>query len=863
MKKILFFALSLLSVVAFSQAPQFLNYQGIARDASNNIITSNIGIKFEILQGSSSGTLVYEETNTIIPSAAGVFTAAIGGGSLVVGTFSGINWANGPYFITVSIDPAGGTSYSTVGTSQLLSVPYALYAQTSGSSQTFIAGNGITINSGTITNAAPNQTVNISGPGVLGAYPNFTVTSTPATTVTAGNSNITVSGASPSYTISSVPSLSLSGAQLSISNGNTVNLPTGTTYTNGSGIALTSGTIITNTAPDQTVTIANGTNVNVTGVYPNFVVNSTPSLSIAGNTLSITGGTSVVLPGPPVLTPSTGISILGGTITNTAPNQTVTVTGPSVTGSYPTYNVAAQTTSVTAGNSNITVSGSAPNLTVASSPTLTVAGNNLSISNGNTVPLPSYSAGAGLALSGASPNFTLSTSTTGTNVAWNTLGNAGTIATSNFIGTTDNIPLNFRVNNQKAGRIDHLLSNAFYGYQAGNANTSGVFNTAFGNQALLSNNTGSNNAAIGTNALYFNTSGINNTATGYQPLYSNTSGGNNTANGYQALYTNSTGNNNTALGAFAGKNTTGTGNVFLGYSAGAATNSSDKLYIANSNAAIPLIYGDFSTGYVGLGTNTPGAMLDLVSSSFNLLNLGTTAGNSNINIDAFPTGAGVLQLRVPTANGISFVTNNIGRMWIDAGGNIGIGTTNPTGKLEVAGSVVVPTSSSYRYATPKTKHLKIGAAEMTSASSASYSARIDDGFSSATINGLNSMWASGGAPGNPAYFIAPVHLPDSALIVGLNALVIKNGGSLQSVVELWRTDGAGYLSNSAQLIATSATSFSGGIVQSISAGSVNPSFRVVDNATFFYFIRYIGEQNNQSLRFTMADVTYQILRSEY
>ncbi len=140
MKKNIIVTLILLSATVFSQAPDYLNYQGVARDASNNIITSTIGLKFEILQGSASGLLIYDEINTSLPSSAGIFTAAIGSGAASTGTFSAINWATGPYFIRVSIDPAGGTSFSTVGTSQLLSVPYALYAKTAGSGSSLPTG---------------------------------------------------------------------------------------------------------------------------------------------------------------------------------------------------------------------------------------------------------------------------------------------------------------------------------------------------------------------------------------------------------------------------------------------------------------------------------------------------------------------------------------------------------------------------------------------------------------------------------------------------------------------------------------------------------------------------------------------------
>ena len=70
MKKLLLFSLIFVSGITFSQAPQFLNYQAVARDVGGTIITSPIGIKFEILQGSASGTLVYEETDNITPSSA-------------------------------------------------------------------------------------------------------------------------------------------------------------------------------------------------------------------------------------------------------------------------------------------------------------------------------------------------------------------------------------------------------------------------------------------------------------------------------------------------------------------------------------------------------------------------------------------------------------------------------------------------------------------------------------------------------------------------------------------------------------------------------------------------------------------------
>ncbi|HRD40792.1 MAG TPA: hypothetical protein PLC65_19340, partial [Bacteroidia bacterium] len=167
-----------ISFLVKSQAPQSINYQAIARDAGGNIVTTSIGIKFQIYQGSVGGTLVYEETNTATPSSAGIFNIGIGLGVPVVGNFSTIAWGSGPYFLQVNIDPAGGTSYSTVGSAQLVSVPYALFAEKAGNATNYSAGNGISISSGSITNSAPDQTVTLNAAGITtvsGTYPTYTV----------------------------------------------------------------------------------------------------------------------------------------------------------------------------------------------------------------------------------------------------------------------------------------------------------------------------------------------------------------------------------------------------------------------------------------------------------------------------------------------------------------------------------------------------------------------------------------------------------------------------------------------------------------------------------------------------------------
>ena len=210
---------------------------------------------------------------------------------------------------------------------------------------------------------------------------------------------------------------------------------------------------------------------------------------------------------------------------------------------------------------------------------------------------------------------------------WLLTGNAGTNPSTNFIGTTDNVPLIFKVNNLRSGRIDPLSSNnSSFGYQSlysittggsntamGNfalsQNTEGYYNTANGYSALYSNISGYNNTAIGYDAIHENTTGYLNTAIGSQALYHNQTGANNVANGYRTLYNNTTGYYNTANGSFAlNGNITGTGNTATGYKA-FYTNTGGGFNTANGyNALYGNTTGSYNTasGESALFSNTTG-----------------------------------------------------------------------------------------------------------------------------------------------------------------------------------------------------------------------------------------------------------------
>jgi uncharacterized protein (TIGR02145 family) len=112
-----------------------MSYQAVIRNSNNTVVSNHVvGMRISILQGTATGTAVYIETQSPTTNTNGLIVIEIGTGTIVSGSFSNIDWANGPYFVKTESDPNGGTNYTLTGTSQLLSVPYALYAKTADNS---------------------------------------------------------------------------------------------------------------------------------------------------------------------------------------------------------------------------------------------------------------------------------------------------------------------------------------------------------------------------------------------------------------------------------------------------------------------------------------------------------------------------------------------------------------------------------------------------------------------------------------------------------------------------------------------------------------------------------------------------------
>lgn len=124
-----FYTVLIMPAISIAQAPEKMSYQTVIRNTSGNLVVNqSVGIQISILQTSPTGTAVYVETHNATSNSNGLVSIQIGGGNASSGTISGIDWSSGPYYVKTETDPTGGTNYTISGTSELLSVPYALFA---------------------------------------------------------------------------------------------------------------------------------------------------------------------------------------------------------------------------------------------------------------------------------------------------------------------------------------------------------------------------------------------------------------------------------------------------------------------------------------------------------------------------------------------------------------------------------------------------------------------------------------------------------------------------------------------------------------------------------------------------------------
>ena len=219
------FALCISTFPLFAQAPAGINYQAVARDGQGAILVNkNLNVQFSIRSGSATGTIEYQETHFVNTNDFGLFNAVIGEGNAVSGNFSTLDWSNNKFFLQVEVDP--GSGMVDLGTTQLVSVPYALYAKQAGSS------------------------VNNDWSSLSNVPAGFAD----------GTDDVNDADSDPN---NEIQSLSLAGTNLTISQGNTVTLPGSNSpwYVNGNNIYYNTGNVGIGTMPKTTLHVEDGQRV--------------------------------------------------------------------------------------------------------------------------------------------------------------------------------------------------------------------------------------------------------------------------------------------------------------------------------------------------------------------------------------------------------------------------------------------------------------------------------------------------------------------------------------------------------------------------------------------------------------------------
>ena len=172
-KSIILLVLAIISIIAVNAQPtQAFKYQAVVRDNAGEIISNQaIGIQISIRDAIPNGTIVYQETFSETTNQFGLVNLEIGTGTPTIGTFTGIDWGSNSKFLEVEIDPAGGSSYVSMGTSELLSVPYALFSDRSSDVVWNKNGNKIYYNNGNVGIGTdnPSDVLHVYGSGVFRA----------------------------------------------------------------------------------------------------------------------------------------------------------------------------------------------------------------------------------------------------------------------------------------------------------------------------------------------------------------------------------------------------------------------------------------------------------------------------------------------------------------------------------------------------------------------------------------------------------------------------------------------------------------------------------------------------------------------
>ena len=552
-----------------AQVPNQFNYQAVARNSlGQSLANANISLRLTILDGGANGTNVYSETRQTTTNQLGLFTAAIGGpgATSTTGNFTTIDWSTGNKYIKVEADPLGGTNFSTLGNTEMLSVPYALYAVNGKIGPVGPQGPiGLT---GAI---GPQGPIGLTGPigpqGPIGL-----------TGPIGPQGPIGLTGPiGPQGPIGLTGPIGPQGPQ---------GIP-GTANVNGTTNFI--GKFISANAMGNSSIFDNGTSVGIGTSTPN----ASALLDLTSTSKGLLAPRMTTAQRTAIASPANGLLVFDNS-----------------TASFWFYNGAAWIEIITTSTSGWGLTGNA-----GTNPAVNFMGttddNDVIFKRNNTraglIGITNTSYGSG-ALNPASTG-TLNTANGRDALYSNTTGGGNTANGYNALRN------NTTGSHNTANGVSALQSNTTgsvntaSGRNALLLNTTGSENTANGYEALRNNTTGDRNTANGNTALHYNTTGHYNTANGSKALYNNTTGGYNTANGSEALLSNTTGYNNTANGAYAlYSNTTGYYNTANGYGS-LFNNTTGNYNTANGvDVLVANTTGNYNTGNgaFAFGDNTSG-----------------------------------------------------------------------------------------------------------------------------------------------------------------------------------------------------------------------------------------------------------------
>jgi hypothetical protein len=654
-----------------NSVPQGIKYQAVVRNANGDGIgNQNVSFRISLLLGSETGAIAYQETQQATTNQLGLVNLTIGRGNVAVGPFDSVKWGSGPIFVKIEVDPSGGSNYTLMSTSEMLSVPYALYAAKSGSLDNFPVKAALqaTNSAAPLTNPETGMLVyNTDSAGVApfnvtpGYYYNAGTPQEPKWIALSTENKSTDKLLPPCASSNEFGSCSGNGTLTGIDNTGHGDAALENVTSGSSNVADGAAALIETTSGSNNVAVGpaalfeneTGSNNVVVGGYagPQLIGGSTSTNSITAvgyYTLQSNSDDYTTAIGYNALNENKSgdgnVAVGANVLYQNDANRNTGV------GFDALYSEVAQSDNVAIGYKSLY----SLSYTSSYSTYNTALGNYSLYSDLPTATTNGYQ-NTGLGYSTLYSNTTGLSNTASGMYALYTNSTASGNNADGFSALYSNIDGDYNTasGDSALAANNHANYNTATGYQAMANNTYGNYNVAVGYQALLKQSYGTSvwnaqNTAIGAFALYTNqptstANGSHNTGCGYEALYFNTYGNENTALGMQAGICNTTGVSNTLIGVgSAYENQSGSYNTVVGHYAlfGVSTNSSSYNTTVGEEAMYDNTTGSYNTslGYSSLSLNKTGTYNTCIGYDANIVSPGSltdaTAIGSNAVVNA-------------------------------------------------------------------------------------------------------------------------------------------------------------------------------------------------------------------------------------